>query len=470
MLADLVPRVQDLLPDSRGRLNEIWLDDFARLGDRPDVVGLAAPDEGRIRIRADRLGHDADFVLVHELVHALLGSSWDPLPAVMKEGLCDALSCRLVPESASTVRAIRLFDAATTSPDSRLELAFYEPLLHEREVIDITLAARRGTAPHQALTLPGRGIHLRDEQQDQGALYGIGLVVTERALSHVGLAGLHALCLRAGGMGLETVPLGWLLDAAELSRDPADWHREVVQDISDEDLAAQVAFLAPQLSNHLVSLLRQRFPDLDSEGFLAGALPTLGWREGEKRVALGTVPSLREALRDSWDEAGPQLLRPGDGWWFTDSAGMHVTSMAGPGEGLDVYTITRLAMGETNPEFSWAGGLPHVGAGLARVEALVRIGRDENGLWISSRSRDGFDVFGVELEGLLVADLSRGLNVRTSLDEDGFTVVSARLPGRRRLDQLALYHEQANLVVFQRFSGSAAEHDQRFPIWAPLKR
>ncbi|MFT7464805.1 MAG: hypothetical protein ACI9EF_003165 [Pseudohongiellaceae bacterium] len=480
MLADLVPRVRDLLPDSRDRLNEIWLDDFARLKDRPEVVGLASLDSGRIRIRADRLGQDADFVLVHELVHALQGSSWDPLPAVMKEGLCDALSCRLIPEMAPRVRAMRQFDAATSAPSSRLELVFFEPLLHEREVLDIALAPREGVVPHTVLAQPGRGIHLNDAGQDQGALYGIGMVVTERTMSRVGLAGLHNLCERAGRMGLETVPLGWLLDVAGLSRDPASWHREIVAGISSEELSAQVAFLAKQLADHVVTVLRPRFPDLDSDRFLASALPTLGWREGPARVALGTVPEFREALRESWDLARPQVLRPGDGLRVSDATGIHVTSVSDPRNeqppglpaGSGDYTITRLSLGGavTVAEALWAGGLPGGGLGMAQVEALVRLGQDENGLWISSRARDGFDVFGIELEGLVVADLTRDLNVVTNLDEDGFLVVTARLPGERRLDQLALYHPEANLVVFQRFSGADHSRDQRFPLWVPLAR
>jgi len=468
MLAELVPELRELLPDSRGQLNEIWLDDFARLKDRPEVVGLASPGEGRIRIRADRLGHDADFVLVHELVHALQGSSWDALPAVMREGLCDALSCRLVPEMAAGVRAMRLFDAATCAPNPRLELAFFEPLLHERELLEISLAPREDVDPHQLLTVPGRGIHLGDSLEDQAALYGVGLVVTERAMDRLGLAGLHALCQRAGGMGLDTVPLGWLLDAAGLSKDPAAWHRDVVVDITTAELEEQVAYLAPQLAGYLVSSLRQRFPDLDSEAFLASALPTLGWREGDPRVALGTVPAFREALRERWDEAGPQLLRPGDGWWLTDGAGVHVTSLAGPGDEQDVYTITRLSMAHPEASDPWAGGLAD--AGLARVEALVRLGRDEHGLWISSRATEGFEVFGIELEGVVVADLGRQLNVQTSQDDDGFAVVTARLPGQRQLDQLALYHRDSNLVVFQRLSGTGRGRDQRYPLWVPLQR
>jgi hypothetical protein len=472
LLADLVPRVRDLLPDSQGHLKEVWLDDFARLEHRPEVVGLAAPEEGRIRIRADRLGHDADFVLVHELVHALLGSSWDPLPAVMKEGLCDALSCRLVPEIAPNVRAIRLFDAATAYPNARLELVFFEPLEHRREVVDIALAGRRGPPPSEALTLAGQGIHLHDESTDQSALYGYGFVVTERIISRIGLGGLNRLCRRAGDMGLEIVPLGWLLDAADLSLDPAGWHQAVVQEIGDNELAAQVAFLAPQLASHLVSVLRQRFPALDSDRFLDSALPTLGWSAGSKRVALGTVEPLRQALSARWSAAGPETLRPGEGWWLRDWAGVQVTSLLGPDEDDAAYTITRLAVADPDP-MSWAGSSGAISTpdpDLARVEALIRIGRDGEGLWISSRARDGFEVFGVELEGLKVADLGSGLNVQLNLDADGFQVVTVRLPGERQLDDLVLYHESANLVVFQRLSGALGGGDQRFPLWVPLQR
>ncbi|RKY19147.1 MAG: hypothetical protein DRQ55_11430 [Planctomycetota bacterium] len=315
LLARHGPRVRALLPDTLAVDPEVWLDDFSRderLAERPEVVGLSTPGQGRIRIRADRLGRDADFVLVHELVHALLGPGWAPLPALVKEGLCDAVAGRLVPAAAPNVRALRLFEAATLDTGLALELSWFGPGDVDRKRVTIPITRKGHGVPWEQLGRPGAGVHL-DDQRTQ--LYGAGWLLTERVLERVGFDGLYALCARASAEGLDPVPMTWLREAGGLARGTDAWAAAVLQRVGPAELAAQSAALAPELSVWLSTSLKPWFPGLDARHFLDSALPTLGWEGGEARVALATVPALRAALAACWESDDPATSHPGD-WWL----------------------------------------------------------------------------------------------------------------------------------------------------------
>lgn len=460
LLLRLHPGVGRLLPDSLDRDTDVWLADFSRdpqLADRPGVVGFTSVRGAEIRIRADRLGQDADFVLAHELVHALLGPSWDPLPAILKEGLCDALAARLAPESAARVRGIRLFEAGRAWPALELELSTFDPGLRRRRKLAVPLAAG-GVGPVTALQRPGAGIHLHDGWDDEDALYGYGLLVAERILDRVGVVGLHELCKQATAVGEETVPAAWLLSTAELDERPSTWARAIREATGEAELLAQGAYLAPQLAPWIVATFRQRMPGRDGQEFLDEALPTLGWVGGSRMVALATVEPLRQALVDHWAATGPSILRPGEGFWIQDGDGVHLTSVLEPAPGEGVFTISRVGLGEPPVD-----GLPD--ASDARVEAVVELGEDAAGVFVRSALPDGFDAFRVEFDGELVADLSRGdAGLSVGRDEQGWVTIECRLPWLKGLRSLVLFDPRADLVIAQRAAGAGARGTTTFPL------
>ena len=248
-LVDLRPRVVALLPDAVDRSTEVWLDSRLRgseLADDRNVAAVTNVSAGRIQLRGDDAGIDLDFLLAHELVHALMGESWDPLPAVMKEGLCDTLAARLVPRSAAPARALRLFAARFAFGDQALDLALNEPGLGGRWGTRIDIASpgveRRG--PMDALALRGRGVRLQGDVDDEDALYGYGLLVVERSVDRVGLEGLHMLCIAADEQGEDVVPGDWLLWAAGLDADPRSWDRALAEAFGPPELDALTAHLA----------------------------------------------------------------------------------------------------------------------------------------------------------------------------------------------------------------------------------
>lgn len=463
----LTPRVRSLLPDCREAPTEIWLDDFLadeELAARPDVVGLTELGPNRIRIRADRLGRDADFVLAHELVHALLGDDWAPLPAMLKEGMCDSVASRLAADSAERVRAVRLLDASFSDPGMALEIWFSDPGSATRARLPIPLTAAERLDPLVALGLAGDGLHTHASRQDEPALYGYGLLLSDRIVERIGFDGLHELCLRADAAGHEVVPVDWLLAAAELDGSPATWRAALLAGLQAPALGAQMDLLAAEITDFVLVSFRHRYPGYSGADFLDHSLPTLGWQGSEARVAVAMVDGLRSAILEGWERTGPRPMGPGDSLWLRDAGGAHLTSLLPPEGTESFHTVSRLRVDAGPDDFqSGASGLPLFPSEKAEVEAWIQIGCDGNGVWIRSQHPTGLDTFRVTLDGVVLSDLARNQNADVAQAADGWWSVSCRLPGGLTLDGMLLYGRDANLLIVQRAAVDGAPELQ-FPL------
>ena len=472
MLTDLRPRVVELLPDAVDRSTEVWLDSGLRgseLAGDQSVAALTNVSAGRIQLRGDASGIDLDFLLAHELVHALMGGTWDPLPAVMKEGLCDALAARLVPRSAPLARALRLFAARFAFGDQALDLSLTEPGLGGRWGTRIDIASpgvlRRG--PLDALALQGRGIRLHDATEDEDALYGYGLLVVERSVERIGLDGLHLMCVAATEDGAEVVPADWLLWAAGLDTDPATWQRALAEGFGPDELAALTGHLAEGLADAIVSNCRYRFPDFDAAGFRATAAPTLGLRGGDLEVELDRLPALSAAIDRAWAARPVHPMHPGDSRWYVDRLGLHMGQLRRHTGGEPGLSLEWIVIG---PEA--AATLVQPGSGAedvagAPTEASLVLGRDERGAFVTSTLVAGFEQFRVEYGGAVVADLVEGRGVESATAPDGSITVRCGLDAALALDQAVLYDPAPNLVISQRPLGRPG--GGRWPFRVPMR-
>jgi hypothetical protein len=457
-LVDLRPRVVALLPDAVDRSTEVWLDSRLRgseLADDRNVAAVTNVSAGRIQLRGDDAGIDLDFLLAHELVHALMGESWDPLPAVMKEGLCDTLAARLVPRSAAPARALRLFAARFAFGDQALDLALNEPGLGGRWGTRIDIASpgveRRG--PMDALALRGRGVRLQGDVDDEDALYGYGLLVVERSVDRVGLEGLHMLCIAADEQGEDVVPSDWLLWAAGLDADPRSWDRALAEAFGPPELDALTAHLAEGLSDAIVGNCRYRFPDFDAVGFREAADLTLGLHGGELEVDLRELPTLEAAIDKVWDARPVHPMHPGDSRWYVDRLGLHMgvlREQSPPEPALTLEWIVVAPEAAATLLQSASGSEGELDASRAPLEARVVLGRDGDGPFVASTLPGGFEQFRVELGGLVVGDLVQCLNVEVTTGADGWATVRCRLDPAVRLEGAVLYDPVPNLVVTQR--------------------
>ena len=321
MLDRLQPEVVALLPDSRARDLEVWVQETPALyrfatSAYNDADGFWAAEPKRIHLRSG--ADDLQRTLAHELVHSSLGPSWKALPGTIEEGLCDALSAELCPDSRARLRAGRLSSAAFALGGLVLELDIEVPPDAHPAALAMRYSARlrlEGDPPIEVDPMDVFRIQAglsstSMASERKKAFYGLAYVATERILARGGVDALHALCRRAAADDREEIPAEWLLEAADLTPDRTSWHRAVAEALGPPELAELVRmhphFLAATVADFLRSCVD---PDV--------LVPALPWIEARLSIAgspatlsLWSLPEVRrEVARSFGDAAGEVLAR-----------------------------------------------------------------------------------------------------------------------------------------------------------------
>ena len=477
MLIDLQPRVRALLPGTRDRSTEVWLGASVlpeEMQEHQGVVALTELPSGRILIGGEGHGLGSDFLLAHELVHALMDESWDPLPAIMKEGLCDAIACRLVPEQGPRVRAMRMFGARFAFGEQQLDLAVTEPSFGGRLGLGIRVAApdfeRRD--PLAALAIAGHGIHLHAELQDEDVLYGYGLLLVERTIERAGLDGLHALCMRARDERLPLLPSEWVLWAAGMDAGATSWRTALAEALGPAEMQELARQIGDGVAEAIVANLRYRYADFSAQEFLGHADASLGLRGGSLELPLTALPVLAERVVADWDGTPPHELRAGETQVHVDRDGLHL-GLFGDADENGACTLQWVRVAGDLPDRTLAvnvgmGGKASAPAG-AEVEACLRFRGGADGVSLVASRPGGFEMYRVEVHGVVVADLQWGLNVAVERDEHGWTTIACSLDPSLLPAEAVLYGDPANVVVSLRAT-EGADGEQRYPLSIPLRR
>lgn len=239
LLAELAPRVQQILPGAQHRSIDVWVQPELRVyrnQSRPESVRGFTLLSDEFDARRIHLVDDgqSSWYLSHELVHALIGSSWRTLPGVLEEGLGDVVAELLNPGFADHIRAHRLLNTAVLTEGFELGFAFGIPEddrpPHAWRRASTRLLVRPdeehteavgGIDLRELLATPRSRLHRRYPEIPE-ALYGFAWLMTSRIVERRGLEGLHALCERAQAEGLELVPPDWLAQAAGIDLDRLD--------------------------------------------------------------------------------------------------------------------------------------------------------------------------------------------------------------------------------------------------------
>ena len=236
LLERLAPRVQEILPGSQRRPIDVWVQEKLRVyrhRTRPESVRgftlLADEFEAR-RIHLQGESTQSSWYLSHELVHALIGTSWKTLPGVMEEGLGDVVAEILNPGFADHIRAHRLLNTSLLTGGFALGFSYgvpeeiATPRHWKRQEMQVTVRPLEASDPFDVrdlLATSRSNLHRRWPEIPE-TLYGFSWLVTSRIVERHGLDGLHDLCLRAADEGYELVPVAWLEDAAEMNFDELD--------------------------------------------------------------------------------------------------------------------------------------------------------------------------------------------------------------------------------------------------------
>lgn len=246
MVDELHPKVLETLPESVERSLDVWVQETPTLyrftsSAYEEADGFWAETPSRIHLRRD--ADDLRRTLAHELTHAALGPSWHVLPGTIEEGLCDLVSVELCPEGASLMRAGRLSAAAFALGGLELELELEVPR-RDGSLPGLSYIARillqsnttEGIRPLDVFDVRAGLSSTKMHSTDKKAYYGLSYVVVDRIVSRRGIAGLHALCLRARELSLEEVPTSWLVEAAGLDEDPESWRRAIREALGADEL------------------------------------------------------------------------------------------------------------------------------------------------------------------------------------------------------------------------------------------
>ena len=235
LLRELAPRIQDVLPGSQERPIDVWVQEKLRVyrhQTRPESVRgfTLLADEFEAR-RIHLLGDgQSSWYLSHELVHALIGPSWKPLPGVLEEGLGDVVAEILNPAYADHIRAHRLLNTAIMTDGFEVGFSYGVPeeARHSRDwkrqqatVIVRPVETIDSLDVGELLAAPRSELHRRWPEIPE-TLYGFSWLVTSRIVERIGLEGLHDMCLRATEEGLSVIPADWLAEAAEMDFDRLD--------------------------------------------------------------------------------------------------------------------------------------------------------------------------------------------------------------------------------------------------------
>lgn len=236
--------IEARVPDVRDGGVEVWLQPELRLG---FWMGLLSPElefkgitvtvpslaRPRIYLRED----DYQEGLVHEMVHALLGESWDTLPQAVEEGLCERIE-ELVIESPYTGLWLAL---ASGRSELSLRFEYRTPeggvaySMGQMSFLEESDGEVDPDVPIVQLLEQEGYADLSTAQA--GRLYGVGYFIAGRIVARHGIDGLNELCVRAAEAGEATVPSRWLLDAAGIIDGPQ------LQMLLDEELEARLPAL-----------------------------------------------------------------------------------------------------------------------------------------------------------------------------------------------------------------------------------
>lgn len=314
LLRDLAPQVQDLLPGAQRRPIDVWVQDELRVyrhSRRPDSVRgfTLLSDEFRAkRIHLQEDGQSA-WYLSHELVHALIGPTWSPLPGVLEEGLGDVVAEFLNPNHAYHIRAHRLMNASAFTDGFLVHVAYSVPdntrknRRWERRISTTriqTADAIPSDTVQKLFSASRRTLHT-DWPEIPESFYGLAWLVTSRIVDRHGLVGLHELCLEATRQGHDIIPLEWVLDAAEI--EPEELDAAFLTTCFGPRETSAAAYLQSDLYAELIIGLLEpyadKYPSLSA--LLYWMDPSFQLPDGSQ-VRVREVPPLRRALRRRWAE------------------------------------------------------------------------------------------------------------------------------------------------------------------------
>lgn len=308
LVEGLRPQLLRTLPDTSFDDIEVWVQDQPSLyrfavAATADAEGLWSPTHRRIMLsrHADHLAR----TLAHELTHAVLGDSWAMLPGSLEEGLADHVSGELCGTGEARLRAGRLSSACLATGGLEIDVdvlrkpSYEEELLGHRRGWSARVKLKGETVGADPLDVFRLAAGLSSTRLDTGAkrgYYGLAYLVVSRVVERHGYEGLHALCVDALEMDYDHVPVGAILEAAELDADPETWRTAAASAMGPPEIVELIRMYPDFLVDALTDYLRSLRPEGDVGDWIDEVEVEIRLADGTAAVTLHELPFVREEI------------------------------------------------------------------------------------------------------------------------------------------------------------------------------
>jgi len=304
---ELVPEIRATLPATVDRPSDVWLQRELRFGRSRralplEVKGLTLKDSRILLVESDE---DLRETLCHELVHHLLDESWEPLPAVIEEGLCERVSEELAAGDPIDFRARRLAIAALYlgAIEGDVVVRGSSRLPGSRVAFPVEFSVPHSGIPPADVLAVRESFRKIRRGRINGFHYAFGYWVVDRILLGGGYARLHALARRAGDAGEDLVPPAWLLREAALPPEPSRWRERVLESLDRRAIAELIHLIGGPLARAIAERLDH---GLDPGPIGASDLGAISFslRGVDARADLQDLPAFRAGVLDELERLG----------------------------------------------------------------------------------------------------------------------------------------------------------------------
>lgn len=313
----LARSIERMVPGSKsGETLDIWL---MAAEDIPDPFDIGHPMGGiTYSVNGDAWliqvpdSHKLEWILAHELTHAILDEEWESLGGTLEEGLCEYIAAQYAPSLLPMRRLQVHMGAAALFGHDEAGIFFSQSRRDDEGNYEIRWIGEKGKAPVELWTVEDLRYYLEQPSiapfaNERAGLQRIGTFLVFRIVDRHGLQGLYRLCRRANEEGREVVPFNWTMEAAGFDIGPeADLPldqqlvRALVEPLGRSSLRQMLDDYGKEVGQYIAWEYADHFEGFDGEHFVKFSNGTLRSADGARLPIFDLSQELRESTRAHW--------------------------------------------------------------------------------------------------------------------------------------------------------------------------
>ncbi len=305
----IAPSIQLGLPGSKADERvDIWLVDQDEIPDPFNIGhpmgGITYSVGGDAKLIQVPDTHKLDWVLAHELTHALLGPEWNTLGGVLEEGLCEYMGSLSAPQL-KPVRMLQVhMGAAALYGYDQAGLFFARAERQEDDQIEMKWLGEKGNSPEQIWQPSDLPFYLGlldigPYPELRAGLQRLGTFLVLRIVERIGLEGLHEMCVRAEYQDHDVIPFAWIMRAADLDPDGERLLPELLRPLRARSAHRLFREHGVEIGRYIASEYASHFVGWDGPNFVHFSAGTFRSIDG-RNLALFDYEPIRTTTRNEW--------------------------------------------------------------------------------------------------------------------------------------------------------------------------